>query len=107
MQVVGHDALPLRLLVFARDLPADLLGPQADVVGAVQLHQHLDDGLRNQQQGEIGPDLFRHAFSRLTNGCALECGVGFRQLRTCRRTGPGQRCAKKPTSSDHLVGAGE
>jgi hypothetical protein len=25
-------------------------------------------------------------FSRLTNGCALECGVGFRQLRTCRRT---------------------
>jgi hypothetical protein len=30
-------------------------------------------------------------FSRLTNGCALECGVGFRQLRTCRRTRPGQR----------------
>ena len=25
-------------------------------------------------------------FSRLTNGCALECGVGFRQLRTCCRT---------------------
>ena len=33
-------------------------------------------------------------FSRLTNGCALECGVGFRQLRTCRRTGPGQLCAE-------------
>jgi len=33
-------------------------------------------------------------FSRLTNGCALECGVGFRQLRTCRRTRPGQLCAK-------------
>src|SRR5258705_7739567 len=32
-------------------------------------------------------------FSRLTNGCALECGVGFRQLRTCRRTRPGQLCA--------------
>ena len=30
---------------------------------------------------------------RLTNGCALECGVGFRQLRTCRRTRPGQLCA--------------
>ena len=27
-------------------------------------------------------------FSRLTNGC----GVGFRQLRTCRRTRPGQLC---------------
>ena len=24
---------------------------------------------------------------------ALECGVGFRQLRTCRRTRPGQLCA--------------
>ena len=24
----------------------------------------------------------------------LECGVGFRQLRTCRRTRPGQLCAK-------------
>ena len=23
--------------------------------------------------------------SRLCNGCAMECGVGFRQLRTCRR----------------------
>ena len=23
----------------------------------------------------------------------LECGVGFRQLRTCRRTHPGQLCA--------------
>jgi hypothetical protein len=23
----------------------------------------------------------------------LECGVGFRQLRTCRRTCPGQLCA--------------
>jgi len=23
----------------------------------------------------------------------LECGVGFRQLRTCRRTRPGQLCA--------------
>jgi len=29
-------------------------------------------------------------FSRLTNGC----GVGFRQLRTCRRTRPGQLCNK-------------
>jgi len=26
---------------------------------------------------------------RLTNGCALECGVGFRQMRTCRRTRSG------------------
>jgi hypothetical protein len=26
----------------------------------------------------------------------LECGVGFRQLRMCRRTRPGQLCAKKP-----------
>src|SRR5262245_29363031 len=26
------------------------------------------------------------------HGC-LECGVGFRQLRTCRRTRPGQLCA--------------
>ena len=25
----------------------------------------------------------------------LECGVGFRQLRTCRRTRPGQLCAMK------------
>jgi hypothetical protein len=25
----------------------------------------------------------------------LECGVGFRQLRTCRRTCPGQLCANK------------
>ena len=24
----------------------------------------------------------------------LECGVGFRQLRTCRRTRPGQLCTK-------------
>ena len=24
----------------------------------------------------------------------LACGVGFRQLRTCRRTRPGQLCAK-------------
>src|SRR4029077_4954564 len=31
--------------------------------------------------------------SRLTSGCALECGVGFRQLRTCRRIRPGQLCA--------------
>ena len=34
----------------------------------------------------------RAGHSRLTNGCALECGVGFRQLRTCRRTRPGQLC---------------
>ena len=33
-------------------------------------------------------------FSRLTNGCALECRVSFRQLRTCRRTRPGQLWAK-------------
>ena len=26
----------------------------------------------------------------------LECGVGFRQLRTCRRTRPGQLCAISP-----------
>ena len=32
---------------------------------------------------------------RLTNGCALECGVGFRQLRACRRTRPGQPCANR------------
>ena len=31
-------------------------------------------------------------FSRLTNRCALEGGVGFRQLRMCRRTRPGQLC---------------
>ena len=31
----------------------------------------------------------------MTNGCALECGVGFRQLRTCRRTRPGQREAER------------
>jgi hypothetical protein len=30
--------------------------------------------------------------TRLANGCALECGVGFRQW-TCRRTRPGQLCA--------------
>ena len=29
----------------------------------------------------------------------LECGVGFRQLRTCRRTRPGQLCAKSRTAS--------
>ena len=28
----------------------------------------------------------------------LECGVGFRQLRTCRRTRPGQLCARSPPS---------
>jgi hypothetical protein len=32
-------------------------------------------------------------FSRLTNGRALECGVGFRQLRTCRRTRQGRQWA--------------
>src|SRR6478609_1938732 len=37
-------------------------------------------------------------FSRLTNGCALECGVGFRLLRTCRRTRPGQLCANSRAS---------
>src|SRR4029077_7248676 len=37
-------------------------------------------------------------FSRLTNGCVLECGVRFRQLRTCRRTRPGQRADLWPTS---------
>ena len=29
----------------------------------------------------------------------LECGVGFRQLRTCRRIRPGQLCARKRHSS--------
>jgi len=44
---------------------------------------------------QAGADLFAQArFSRLTNGCALECGVGFRQLRTCRRTRPGQPRAR-------------
>jgi hypothetical protein len=28
----------------------------------------------------------------------LECGVGFRQLRTCRRIRPGQLCANTGTS---------
>jgi hypothetical protein len=49
----------------------------------------------------------------------LECGVGFRQLRTCRRTRPGQLCAmsgrkqvqqywcRRANLFDHLVGAGE
>ena len=40
----------------------------------------------------------------------LECGVGFRQLRTCRRTRPGQLCANRVSgvgSFNHLVGAGE
>ncbi len=41
----------------------------------------------------------------------LECGVGFRQLRTCRRICPGQLCACQQATSarlfDHLVGAQE
>jgi hypothetical protein len=41
-----------------------------------------------------GPDGSAAVFSP-GNGCALECGVGFRQLRTCRRTRPGQLCANK------------
>ena len=46
-------------------------------------------------QGSSRPRLFvpKARFSRLSNGCALECGVGLRQLRTCRRTRPGQLCA--------------
>jgi hypothetical protein len=35
----------------------------------------------------------------------LECGVGFRQLRTCRRTRPGQLCANngsQRTLFDHI-----
>ena len=31
----------------------------------------------------------------------LECGVGFRQLRTCRRTRPGQLCAKRRHRARH------
>jgi hypothetical protein len=49
----------------------------------------------------------------LTNGMRLECGVGFRQLRTCRRTRPGQLWGQMQTHApqqgdlfDHLVGAG-
>jgi hypothetical protein len=36
----------------------------------------------------------------------LECGVGFRQLRTCRRIRPRQVCARlgHRSSLDHLVG---
>ena len=49
---------------------------------------------------------FYAMFSRLTNGCALECGVGFRQLRTCRRTRPGQLCAITGSQLiSHFVGA--
>ena len=48
------------------------------------------------------------------DGCALEGGVGFRQLRTCRRIRPGSyvpRCGlmhqQLPVLFDHLIGAGE
>jgi hypothetical protein len=41
-------------------------------------------GIAQTKQGSVG----------LTNGCALEGGVGFRQLRTCRRTRPGQLSAR-------------
>ena len=40
-------------------------------------------------------ELSEARFSRLTNGGALECGVGFRQLRTCRRTRPGRQWANR------------
>ena len=35
-----------------------------------------------------------------------ECGVGFRQLRTCRRTCPGQLCARSRPSADQAGRAG-
>ena len=47
-----------------------------------------DIGPGGQSVGQAA-QFFKARFSRLTNGCALECGVGFRQLRTCRRTRPG------------------
>jgi hypothetical protein len=43
----------------------------------------------------------------------VECGVGFRQLRTCRRARPGQlcaisdRCTANKDLLDHLIGAGD
>jgi len=39
-------------------------------------------------------------FSRLNQRMRLECGVGFRQLRTCRRTRPGQLCAISRRETD-------
>jgi bifunctional non-homologous end joining protein LigD len=41
-----------------------------------------------------GPTIFEH----VCRGCASECGVGFRQLRTCRRARPGQLCVPQPHS---------
>ena len=52
-------------------------------------------------RGAPGPESAQAAFAgaRLSKvqsvdqRMRLECGVGFRQLRTCRRTRPGQLCA--------------
>jgi hypothetical protein len=38
----------------------------------------------------------KQRFRRLTNGWAWNAGVGFRQLRTCRRTHPGQLLGLPP-----------
>ena len=56
---------------------------------------------RFERDNQLASELYRLALAAtahkiahgLTNGCALECGVGFRQLRTCRRRRPGQLCA--------------
>ena len=62
----------------------------------------LDDTVEKDPTAEL-----RRGTARMISRAVLrlECGVGFRQLRTCRLTRLGQLCAETARPITHLVGA--
>jgi hypothetical protein len=79
-------------------LPADELVPLAEKLLEVP-----------QELVRTDLDLELSKVASVDQRMRLECGVCFRQLRTCRRTRPGQLCAitgSRRASLNHLVGDG-
>ena len=58
--------------------------------------QRLKPDLR--RDGSAGERYSAYKVQSVDQRMRLECGVGFRQLRTCRRTRPGQLCANRDSS---------
>jgi hypothetical protein len=71
----------------------------ADVAAFVKRHVDLKPVAAHRPSSasnvtiSIAPKTSAAKFQSVDQRMRLECGVGFRQLRTCRRTRPGQLCA--------------
>ena len=70
-----------------------------DYPGSLPLEAALRNCRRILRQASGGAAVALGKVQSVDQRMRLECGVGFRQLRTCRRTRPGQLCATRDIRS--------